>query len=322
MGKRLAAFSAACLLLFSIGGTTIAQDFGSQSSFGDSSVPREFRAPTEQDEAQREGGTQPFLVHDQLTKFLLILGFTVLGFFIVFTRRFALRRWLLLTSVIALGFIIGGLLCPISAVQNVILKAGTGYVLMFLVPSLTAVLAGRLFCGYVCPFGALQELVHLRRFALRIPERWMRILRWIPFALLSYLAIRALVGRVETLSGWTPFKAFFTYGGTSLAITLSSLFVVSSIFVFRPFCRVLCPLGAWLSLVSRLTLFNIRVGSQCVSCNRCEESCDSGAIENGRVRFSDCLLCGECIHACPVRDLRFTKKRSRSPKSSSPPQDS
>jgi polyferredoxin len=308
--RSLPAFALVVLLaILAISFATLAQGFGEpDSTFGSSGSDRTFE--TSPPPAPGTSGAGPdYFVHDQLTKFLLVLGFTAAGLAIVLLRRFRLRRWLLLASVAVLGFLIGGMLCPISAVQNVILKISTGYLLLFLVPTVTALFAGRLFCGYVCPFGALQELLHVRKLRLWIPERWMRVLRFLPYAVLAYLVARVLATGVLTWDGATPFKAFFTLGGTPLTLGISALFVLLSVFVFRPFCRLFCPLGAWLSLVSRVSPFHIRVGSSCVSCGKCDAVCSCGAIDRGRTSRGDCLLCGECIRACPVGTLRFSGKR-------------
>ena len=284
---------------------TVGQAFGEpDNSFGAPSSERSFESP----DAGADSDRSSYFIHDQLTKLLLVLAFTGAGFLVVATRRFRLRRWLLIASVVVLGFVLGGMLCPISAVQNVILKASTGYLLLFLVPTVAALFVGRLFCGTVCPFGALQELLHVKRWGRRIPERWMRFLRFLPYVLLGYLGIRVAVTGVLTWSGATPFKAFFTFGGTPLTLGTSGLFVLLSIVLFRPFCRLLCPLGAWLSLVSRVSPFRVRVSPDCISCGACDKACSACAVEGGRVNAADCLLCGECIRACPVGALDWRGK--------------
>jgi polyferredoxin len=301
------------MAVFVPSGALWAQGFGApSSSFGESDTERAFETSGTPDAGSKSSG---YFVHDQLAKLLGVLGFTLASLTVIWTRRFALRRWILLASVIVLGFILGGMLCPISAVQNVILKASTGYLLLFLVPTATALLVGRLFCGYVCPFGALQELLHVKRLHRTIPQRTMNVLRVVPYVLLAYLVARVLVTNLLTWDGLTPFKAFFTFGGTALALVVSGLFAVLSLVVFRPFCRLFCPLGAWLSLVSRLSPFRIRTEGNCVSCSRCDAVCSSGAIAKGKVRTQDCLLCGDCIRRCPTHTLGFGMRRKNVPPS-------
>ena len=288
----------------------IAQGFGPpSSSFGQEETDRTFG--TSQASAMNENAGERYFLHDQLAKLLLIVGFSIAGILVVVTRRFALRKWLLLASVIVLGFVVGGLLCPVSAVQNVILKASTAYLLMFLVPTVLALFAGRLFCGYVCPFGALQEWLHVRRWRVTIPERWMRILRFVPYVVLIYLVARTVATGVLTWNDSTPFKAFFTWGGTPATWAVSGVFAALSLIVFRPFCALFCPLGAWLALVSRLSPLRVREEGDCVTCSQCNQVCPTGAITCGTARSDACLLCGECIRRCPVRTLGFGRRAKR-----------
>jgi len=307
---------AVAFLLCATGFIATGQGFGTPGSFGapDSSDAtsdeREFATPG----ATADRSSEPYFLHDQLTKLLAILGFSALGVIVIATRKFRWRRWVLVASVAVLGFLIGGALCPISAVQNVILKAGTAYLLMFLVPTIAALFAGRLFCGYVCPFGALQELVHIRRLRVRIPARWMRVVRWFPYGVLIYLVARVAATGVLSWQGTTPFKAFFTLGGTPLTLAISGAFVLLSIVVFRPSCQILCPLGAWLALVSGVSArlgWGVRLGPSCVGCSKCTTSCGCDAIDDGASRAFDCLLCGECIRCCPADALSIARATDR-----------
>ena len=309
--RRLTPILAVLVALSILGSTALGQTFGElDETFGAPNAERAFETPraASSGSGELESG---FFLHDQLTKLLVVLGFSAAALAIILLRRFALRRWLLVASVIVLGFVIGGMLCPISAVQNVILKASTGYLLLFLVPTVTALFVGRLFCGYVCPFGALQELLHVKKLRRVIPARWMRFLRFLPYAILAYVVARVLVTGVLTWSGTTPFKAFFTFGGTPLTYAISGLFALLSILIFRPFCRLFCPLGAWLSLLSHASSFRVRVGSDCIGCGKCDDACSFGAMDHGRGDAADCLLCGECIHACPIGSLRVSGRRSK-----------
>lgn len=296
------------ILMMAVAPAVLSQGFGTPSpSFGESeTADREFTTPDAS--ANDTKSESSYFIHDQQLKLFLVLIFSLAGLTIVWTRRFFLRQWLLITSVVVLGFVVGGMLCPIAAVQNIILKASTGYLLLFLVPTVAALLVGRLFCGYACPFGALQELVHIRRFHWTIPGSWMRVLRWLPYTMLGYLVVRVLATGVLAWGDATPFKAFFTFGGATGSLVLSGVFVLLSVVIFRPFCRLFCPLGAWLALISRLSSFRIRESADCVACGCCNKACASGAMTKGKARSQDCLLCGECIRVCPTDALSVCGK--------------
>ncbi len=299
-------------------GSSSSMEFGSSQTFGnrnafpeDTPDTSNFGETTWNRTEQTSGSPSPFFIHDQLIKLLALLGMSAAALLVVFTRRFALRRWVLLLSIATLGFTLGGFLCPLAAVQNVILKWNTAYLLLFAVPTALSLLFGRVFCGYVCPFGAVQEWLHVRRWAIRLPHAIDRGLRWLKVALLVYLVVRVLVTGTITLADETPFKALFLWGGTPLTIALSAIAAALSIVIFRPFCAYGCPLGAFLGILSKFSLFQLTRGEDCSSCGVCTASCNSGACTNGDVDSADCLLCGACVDACPASCLKLRPRWRR-----------
>jgi len=208
-----------------------------------------------------------------------------------------------------LGLYLGGFLCPLTAVQNIFLKANTGYLLLFLVPVILALIVGRVFCGYVCPFGAIQELLHVERWTRYIPARWMKYLSKAKYILVVYLVIHVLVTReIVFLEG--PFKALFSWGGLPTSIAVTVLFALFSVVVYRPFCRVLCPFGTLLSFISRFSLFRVRSGSECINYERCTVKCPTEAMNAGTVDSKECLLCGKCTAVCPIDCLDISGHRA------------
>ena len=197
------------IIVISLTVPLFADGFGSSSNFGSPEETHTFQTPESAPQA-----STAYFIHRQPLKIALLVVFGVLALGIIATRRYELRRWVLLLSVIVLGFVMGGFLCPTTAVQNVILKFNTGYLLLFLVPIVLALLAGRLFCGYICPFGAAQELLHVRKLALKIPPRWMGVLSKLRYVLLVYWVVRVLVTGTAILQDYSPFKPLFSWGGT------------------------------------------------------------------------------------------------------------
>ncbi len=285
-----------------LGGWALAQSFGGgfegEAQFGPPPEPREYGSP----QAQARGA---FFIHRQELKLGLLLGFMVGAGVLAFLGRPWIRKAHLVLAVVVLGFGMGGFLCPTSAVQNVFLKAGTGYLLLFLVPVVGALLLGRLFCGYVCPFGALQELLHVRKWAVKLPDRAWKALNWVRYLVLVYLVARVLAQGTVAFDGFSPFKPLFTWGGTPATISFTAVFALLSVVLFRAFCRSLCPYGALLSIVSRWSLFRVRAGEACRSCGLCTRVCPAGAMEGGKVDATECLLCGACAGACRPTALRL-----------------
>jgi len=275
-------------------------DFGSGDKFGSSEIEKDFNLPTAEQNIENS-----YFDHDQLIKLILLLVFMATATIIIRHSLSKYRRIILIASVAALGFYLGGFLCPLTAIQNLFIKWQTGYLLLFLTVFISAFIAGRIFCGYICPFGALQELLHLKKISLTIPSAWNRYLNKVKYVLLGYLLIRIIITGEVSLLGYTPFKVLFAWGGTPLSIALSIALAILSLIIYRPFCRYLCPLGAFLALISRLSLFKTRFNSNCVNCLLCQKVCKSGAI-TGRppiIDSSECILCGECLEECPKKAI-------------------
>jgi len=285
----------------------VCQEFGQPGAFGESGQTREFE--TAQPAASASSG---YFIHDQILKIAIAGGLSLLALGVLIFRGFRYRKWILLLPVGLIGFYLGGVLCPLSSVQNIFLKWDTGYLLLFLIPVVLALTVGRVFCGFVCPFGAAQELLHVRKWALRVPAKWRRPLGVLKHVVLIFLVARVVITGTGILQGVTPFKALFEWGGTPFTIALTAVFAVLSIFVWRPFCEFFCPLGALLSLLSRFSLFKLKAKTSCTSCGLCTAECPAAACANGEIRSADCFLCGECIRACPSSSLRLASRWHRS----------
>jgi len=298
MKKIAAGIGGALLLILVVGFILLANGFGTQNGFGTTDESRTFQGPETESSEQTS-----YFIHEQGMKLTLLGLFSVLAMGIIVLRKYRLRRWLLLASVIILGFVMGGFLCPTTATQNIFLNANTGYLFLFLVPVVLALIMGRLFCGYICPFGAAQELLHVRKWAWRIPSKWMSILAKLKYVLLIYLVVRVLVTGTAILQDYSPFKPLFSWGGTPMTIGVTVLFALLSVLFYRPFCRTLCPFGALLSLLSRFALLRVRSSVKCIGCGRCTTECPSGAMEGGTVAAGECLLCGKCTRVCPAQCL-------------------
>jgi len=298
--RGLPGLLAAFVLVSAISIAGLGQGFDQPGSFGESDQPREFE--TVQPDS---GASASYFVHDQILKIAIVGGLSILATGVLIFRGFRYRKWILLLPIGLIGFYLGGILCPISSVQNVFLKWNNGYLLLFLIPVVLALTVGRVFCGYVCPFGAVQELLHVRKWALRFPAKWRKPLGLLKYALLIYLVTRVIVMGTGIWQGVTPFKALFEWGGTLLTISLTAVFAALSVVLWRPFCEFFCPLGALLSLLSRFSLLRLEAKANCVSCGLCTPKCPALACENGKISSADCFLCGECVRACPVTSLRL-----------------
>lgn len=177
-----------------------------------------------------------------------------------------------------------------------------GFVLVSLLPW------GRgTFCGWLCPFGAMQELLGQLGKALRLPQvalrrradRWLKRLKYVVLAIIAAAALLqpALADRLVEVE---PFKTAVTLGFVRAwpyvgwALGLLALGMV----VYKFFCRYLCPLGAALALLGRVRMFDwIARRAECgTPCQTCRHRCGYGAIApNGKVQYDECFQCLDCV---------------------------
>lgn len=219
--------------------------------------------------------------------------------------------------------------CPIGSFQAVVGSSKFGfsyYITGFLI--LLGVLLGRFICGFLCPFGWLQELLH------KIPCKKLSTKKLKPLTYLKYIILLLAVVLLPTLAVndvgmGDPFfcKYICPQGVLEGAIPLSlvnegiraalgTLFVQKlfiliavvalSILFYRPFCKWICPLGAFYALLNKISLLEIKMDEQkCVSCGKCAASCKMDVDVRKTPNHAECIRCGKCITACPAEALCF-----------------
>ena len=187
-----------------------------------------------------------------------------------------------------------------------------------------------MFCGWLCPYGALAELAHkvagaigLKRFQFHLPMQWHNRLKWTKYGVFAVLVGVSFysIGAAEKMAEVEPFKTTFLVGGFwnrswPFVLYWVALFAVS-LFIERPFCKYLCPLGAGLAIPTTFRAVPLKRKAECGNpCQSCKVGCGSLAIHpGGKIDQRECLLCLECQvlyyddHSCPPLS---TERRRRS----------
>jgi NosR/NirI family transcriptional regulator, nitrous oxide reductase regulator len=161
----------------------------------------------------------------------------------------------------------------------------------------STVLWGRVYCGRICAFGALTQLMDATlpaRLRVEPPAFIERRAAWIKYGLLGAVLLYYVATRDLLVYRFVePFWMFGLFGSTPMWIGLGVL-LVATVFVRNLYCRFLCPVGAMLGIISNLTVFKIKRWSECNTCRICEKACEWGAIRGPKIVESECVRCDDC----------------------------
>ncbi len=236
------------------------------------------------------------------------LDLAVLGIFLAlamvsFSRKSVrLKYAALIGSVLYMGFAKSHLISVVD-IFGVLdwnlpaVKYSLSYYLLGGFVLVSTVLWGRLYCGRICAFGALTQLMDavVPRAWRREPPEWLEHrASTVKFALLGGVVLYFLATRDLTIYRYVePFWMFGRFGSTPMWVGLGVL-LAATLVVRNLYCRFLCPVGALLGLLSRLTVFKIKRWSECKTCRICEKTCEWGAIRGPRIVETECVRCDDC----------------------------
>ncbi len=233
--------------------------------------------------------------------------------------------------------------CPIGSLQAVIGKSGgrfSFYVVGFLL--LIGSLLGRFVCGFLCPFGFFQDLLHKIPFPKKIrtmPKE--KILVKLKYVILFVFVILLPMYLVNDIGNSYPYFCKFICpvgtleGGIPLVLlnkamrgSIGFLFVwknvillttiILSIIIYRPFCKLICPLGAIYSLFNKVSFYRYKINcDKCIKCGKCAKVCLMNVDPVKDANHLECIRCGNCRKACPkgaiellIADRKFGERDS------------
>lgn len=220
--------------------------------------------------------------------------------------------------------------CPLGALQNALANSNARlpyYVFGILL--LYGLLFGRWICGFLCPFGLIQDLLHKIKTPKLKKSRITRVLSYLKYIILAVFVIALpLIYAMQEAS--LPLPAFCKYicpAGTLLGaggllsneandymfsmlgplftwkFLLLVVFVAGAIFIYRFFCRFFCPLGAIYGLFNKISLLGMKVDQpKCTNCGLCVGKC---RMDIRHVGDHECISCGSCVSVCPTKAISF-----------------
>ena len=229
--------------------------------------------------------------------------------------------------------------CPIGSLQAVIGSRSyrfsfyiAGFLLLF------GALFGRLVCGWLCPFGLVQDLLYKIPFVKklrRLPgDRWLKYLKYVilaGFVIVLPLTVLDIVGQgqpwfckyicpsgtlfagIPLIASNPPLRAALGWLFTWKAAILAALLLLS-LLVYRPFCRYLCPLGAIYGLFNPAALYRFRIDKEkCTGCGACQKACKLDIPIHQTPNSPECIRCGDCRRACPHGAICTANRRAARP---------
>ncbi len=219
--------------------------------------------------------------------------------------------------------------CPIGSLQAVIGSRNfkfSFYVVGFMV--LVGAVFGRFVCGWLCPFGLVQDLLHKIPFPKKLKtfkgDKLLRKLKYVilaVFVIILPMCVADITGLGDpwfckyicpagTLEGGIPLVTLneglrnalgFLWVWKFFILTVT---VILSVIIYRPFCKYLCPLGGIYSLFNGISVFRLRFDeSKCVSCGKCSKVCKMNVDPTKNPDHTECIRCGLCVESCPTDAL-------------------
>ncbi|GAB4283358.1 MAG: 4Fe-4S binding protein [Coriobacteriia bacterium] len=268
-------------------------------------------------------------------------------------RRARRIRWTLLSIVLAFMTAVGYLhqtlggekpagvdaLCPFGGLETLatlmtdgafVRRVTASSVVLLIAVVAVALVSGRAFCGQICPLGALQE--GFARLGQRLFGKRLSVPRAIdvPARYLKYLVLIVFLGltwstaelAIRPYDPWAAYQHLTSGEGLAefgIGLAVLVLALAGSLAYDRFFCKYLCPMGAFLGLMSKVRLLRIRRDAEtCVNCSLCDRACPMNIEVSSAetVQSAECIGCNECVTACPVPgalSVRSSRGRALSP---------
>ncbi len=217
--------------------------------------------------------------------FVLIAAMSIVSWLVLKKRSRRGVFWVSIFSLLYFGFYREGCVCAIGSIQNVALALfNPGYKIPLIVlafftfPLIFSLFFGRVFCGGVCPLGAIQDIFVWKPIQMK---PWLQtVLGLIPYIYLGLAILYAATSTDFIICRYDPFVGIFRLDAEFMMFTLGGIFLLTSIFIARPYCRFFCPYGVLLHFTSKISKYHLTITpSKCIQCRLCENSCPFGAIE-------------------------------------------
>lgn len=244
----------------------------------------------------------PSLDQRGITDLAALLAFLALALISFWKKSKVLKLATMVASVGYMGFMKGNLVSLVHIFGLVelsfpIFKYNVSWYLLIFFTIVSTGLWGRLYCGRVCAFGALTQLMDQiipSRFRYELPRKYEKRAIYVKYILLVGSVVYFLFSGDKFIYKYVEPFWMFTLTGTTVMWTMLTLLLLTTIFIRNFYCRYLCSVGSALGLLSNLSVFRIKRWKQCNTCKLCEKACEWGAIQGPKILVSECVRCDDC----------------------------
>lgn len=213
-------------------------------------------------------------------------------------------------------------LCPYGGLESLlsILFEGrflhrvfSSSLILFIITASLVFVTGRSFCGWICPLGTIQGIVNkIKSFFVKKSGqifystdhslRWGRIIVFVFFTIGAWVGGKLLIRPYDPWVAWMHLSEIdHALKEFPMAVAILAILIIASIFITRPFCRYLCPMGGFLGLLNKLSIFKLQKNTHlCKSCQACSAVCPVGInVQTMDIApKGECISCGECVDKC------------------------
>jgi ferredoxin len=264
-------------------------------------------------------------------KFALTIAMLVIVFILLRRGKITskLRKIILSVSALVFGVVLGSDPNAMGTVKDAIVLFGAKHIIFpprliaFTVFLIMVVVANKFICSWACQFGVLQDLLfrlgHSKDENSLIPQfkvpfvisNTIRVVFFLIFTFFAFAFSFDIVGKIDPFKIYNPAKLGLLGG------VFTGVILITSLFVYRPWCHFFCPFGLVGWLAEKVSFFKIKVNySTCIACHKCEKACPStvmGAILKRDKVIPDCFSCGVCTEVCPTKSISFSKGKRTIP---------
>jgi len=244
----------------------------------------------------------PALEGESLIDLVALIAFLALAVISFLKKNVALKYATMVAAIGYMGFTKGNLVSLVHIFNLIewsfpIFEHNISWYVLMIFTVLSTLLWGRLYCGRICAFGALTQLMDKiipARFRYELPPSVENKAKYLKYFILMFVVSYFFITKDNFVYKYVEPFWMFTLSGTTVTWVLLALLLLVTVFIRNFYCRYLCAVGAGLGVISTVTLLGIKRWKQCDTCKLCEKACEWGAIKGPRIDMKECVRCDDC----------------------------